>query len=148
MQSIEQWEFLGYIDTVTNPAVRLSLGRALPTSTPLTTPWPLCMRHIIDARYRLVLKDTDISSRRTKLRYQYRYQSYGFLKSISIQIPILTIFKKDINTNTNTDNIQKGYQYQYQYLIFSKTISIPIPIPHIFKSTNIAAVPALPEPAV
>ena len=97
----------------------------------------------IDARYRLVLKDTDISSRRTKLRYQYRYQSYRFLKSISIQIPILTIFKKDINTNTNTDHIQKGYQYQYQYLIFSKTISIPIP--HIFKSTNIAAVPALPE---
>ena len=98
---------------------------------------------LIDARYRLVLKDTDISSRRTKIRYQYRYQSYRFLKSISIQIPILTIFKKDINTNTNTDNIQKGYQYQYQYLIFSKTISIPIP--HIFKSTNIAAVPALPE---
>ena len=99
----------------------------------------------IDARYRLVLKDTDISSRRTKIRYQYRYQSYRFLKSISIQIPILTIFKKDINTNTNTDHIQKGYQYQYQYLIFSKTISIPIPIPHIFKSTNIAAVPELPE---
>ena len=129
MQSIEQWEFLGYIDTVTNPAVRLSLGRALPTSTPLTTPWPLCMRHIIDARYRLVLKDTDISSRRTKLRYQYRYQSYRFSKSISIPIPILTIVKKDINTNTNTDNILKGYQYQY--LLFSKAISIPIPITHV-----------------
>ena len=84
--------------------------------------WP----YHIDARYRLVLNDTEISSFRTKSRYQYRYQYLRFsisipiqipvfLKKIPIPIPIPEIFKKDPNPNTNTWDFQTKYQYQYQY---------------------------------
>ena len=72
----------------------------------------------IDARYRLELKDIEISSCRTKIRYQYRYQYLRFANSIPITIPILHILHFNTNTNTNTRNFQKGYQYQYQNLRF------------------------------
>ena len=93
---------------------------------------------IIDAQYRLVLNDTEISSCRTKSQYQYRYQYLRFANSIPITIPILqifhfntntntdtSIFKKDTNTNSNTRDFQK----RYQYLRFSNKIPKPISIP-------------------
>ena len=83
----------------------------------LSTPW-VAFIQIIDARYRLVLNDTDISSCRSKFQYRYRYQSLRLSNSIPIAIPILTIFKKDTNTNINTIDFQKRYQYQYQHLRF------------------------------
>ena len=90
--------------------------------------WPFRGK-FIDARYRLVLNDTDISSWRSKFQYRYRYQSLILSNSIPISIPILTYFIKDTNTNINTLDFQKRYQYQYQYLRFSNVIPIPISIP-------------------
>ena len=95
--------------------------------------WTSCQTHrspqTIDARYRLVLNDTEISSCRTKSQYQYRYQYLRFANSIPITIPILQIFHFNTNTNTDTSIFKKRYQYQFQYLRFLKKIPIPISIP-------------------